>query len=88
MLGCTTIQGVIMNIRTPLANQPAMNALPIGPDGQTFGQLRQAVLDAREAYTRCPGDSPALADLGDKLAAAHEALRAAYELVGLPYVTP
>lgn len=74
-----------MNPRTPLADQPAMDDLPIGPDGETFGQLRQAVVDARIAYTRCPTDNSVIAQLGDDLAEANGRLRDAYAAVGLPY---
>jgi hypothetical protein len=74
-----------MNTRTPLAELPAMNDLVIGPDGETFGQLKRAVVDARIAYTLCPTDSHELARLGDELAEANSRLREAYAAVGLPY---
>lgn len=73
-----------MNQRTPLADRPGMGALPIGTEGETFGQLQQAVRDAREAYAAC-SDSRALAGFADRLADAQAALRAAYSSVGLPY---
>lgn len=72
-----------MDTRTPLTTRPAMNDLPIGPGGETFGQLRSAVVGAREAYGRCPCDHHA-----DAWQGAQDALLAAYELVGLPYEAP
>lgn len=68
---------------TPLAQRPAMDSLKIGPGGETFGQLKQAVRDARLVYLTHPGPT-ALADLD----AASRMLRAAYVRVGLPYVAP
>lgn len=77
-----------METKTPLAELPGMDTIKIGPGGETFGQLKQAVLDARAAYTACLNGNPELSRLGDELAAAHSLLRAAYVRVGLPYVAP
>lgn len=66
-----------------LAEMPAMDDIKIGPAGQTFGQLKQAVLDARARFARL-GNQAALDELSD----AQAMLRAAYTRVGLRYVAP
>lgn len=68
---------------TTLAAGPSMDDHKIGPAGQTFGQLKQAVLDARERFTRLGTQSSM-----DELSDAQRLLRAAYVRVGLPYVAP
>jgi hypothetical protein len=74
--------------RTALAGKPDMDELAIGPDGETFGQLKQRVRDTRAAYTACSTDNPELPRYGDELAAAVARLRAAYTRVGLRYKAP
>lgn len=66
-----------------LSEMPPMDDIRIGPGGQTFGQLKQRVRDARLVYLTHPGPV-ALRDLDD----ASRMLRAAYTRVGLPYVAP
>lgn len=66
-----------------LAELPSMDELAIGPGGQTFGQLKAAVVTSRAAYMshECQVCLDALLD-------AQGMLRAAYTRVGLPYVAP
>lgn len=72
-----------METKTRLDEMPGMDQHKIGPGGQTFGELRQAVRATRAAYTDCPCS----AHLGG-LEAAVRMLRAAYVRVGLPYKAP
>jgi hypothetical protein len=72
-----------MSTAADITALPSMDDHKIGPGGQTFGDLKQAVLDARERFTRL-GNQAAL----DELAEATRMLRAAYVRVGLPYVAP
>ena len=60
-----------------------MDDITIGPSGQTFGQLKDAVRVSRATYTGCPCE-PHL----DAWTSAQDMLRAAYTRVGLPYVAP
>ena len=66
-----------------LASGPSMDDIKIGPAGETFGELKQRVRDARERWARL-GTQDAL----DELETAHSLLRAAYVRMGLPYVVP
>lgn len=66
-----------------LADMPSMDDIKIGPGGQTFGQLKQAVRDAREAYMGCPCEAHS-----ETWQVAQDMLRAAYTRVSLPYVSP
>lgn len=75
-------------MRTTAKLEVDMDAIKIGPAGQTLGQLKAAVLDTRDVFLS------ALVGQGD-LDAAHEAydgavrlLRAAYVRMGLSYVAP
>jgi len=72
-----------VDTKSRLADLPGMDEIKIGPAGETMGQLKQAVVDARAALLR---DST-----GDTVGALNDALRmlrAAYVRIGLPYVTP
>lgn len=62
---------------------PPMDDLKIGPGGQTFGELKQAVVTARAIYTADP--SPLTVGVLEEAASL---LHAAYNRVGLPYVSP
>lgn len=77
---------------TTLAAGPSMDDHKIGPAGQTFGQLKQAVLDARAAFMASLVDPGCAPREGAELMIAYESasslLRAAYTRVGLPYVAP
>lgn len=77
-----------MDTKTPLADQPSMDTLKIGPAGQTFAELRQAVLDTRAALLAALVKGEA----DDALMEAHSSsvrlLEAAYVRVGLPYTAP
>jgi hypothetical protein len=68
---------------TPLAGKPDMDALVIGPDGETFGQLKQRVRDTREATMTDASDAHV-----EAYGAAVAVLRAAYASVGLRYKAP
>jgi hypothetical protein len=66
-----------------------MDALKIGPAGQTLGELKQSVRDAREALrAELASGRGARADLVDASFDATRMLRAAYVRLGLPYKTP
>jgi hypothetical protein len=77
-----------VDTKTPLRERPGMDDMKIGPAGQTFGQLKQAVLDARAAFQaelmKGEADDTLMASYG----AAVDLLRAAYTRVGLPYTAP
>lgn len=62
---------------------PSMDDHKIGPGGETFGQLKARVRDARAAYTATPN-----AVTLDAYESATNLLRAAYVRVGLPYRAP
>lgn len=66
-----------------LADMPSMDDIKIGPGGQTFAQLKQAVVDARATWSGCPCD-----EHSETWQVAQDMLRAAYTRVGLPYVAP
>lgn len=72
-----------MRAKTSVSTLPDMDDLKIGPAGQSFGELKQAVRETRTAYTDCPCS----VHLGD-LEAATRMLKAAYVRVGLPYKAP
>lgn len=66
----------------------AMDDLKIGPGGQTFGQLKQAVRDARDTFMAGLVHGEADEAVRDAYDGAVSLLRAAYVRVGLPYVAP
>ena len=72
-----------MDTKSRLADQPGMDEIKIGPAGETLGQLKQAVRDARHAYVARPGIHTTMA-----IDTATRMLRAAYTRMGLPYVAP
>lgn len=71
-----------------LATAPPMDMHKIGPAGETFGELKQRVVDCRQAFLDCPPDSPERDDAAEALSSATSLLRAAYTRVSLPYVAP
>lgn len=71
-----------------LAGMPGMDDIKIGPAGQTFGQLKQAVRDHRARFNAALLKGAADEDLMDTYMAAVDLLKAAYTRVGLPYVAP
>jgi hypothetical protein len=78
-----------MNTRTPLAEQPAMDDLTIGPQGQTFGQLKADVVEYRARFNAALLRSEGVPDdLMDGYMAAVDLLKAAYTQVGLSYQAP
>lgn len=79
-----------MRSRTALADQPSMDDLKIGPAGQTFGQLKQAVIDARAAFmcSLLQDDARVGAEALMAYESAVRLLEAAYVRVGLPYTAP
>ena len=77
-----------MDTKIPLAEQPSMDDIKIGPAGETFGQLKERVRDSRAVLMR--GLMKGEAD--QAVLEAHESnvrlLEAAYVRVGLSYVAP
>lgn len=74
--------------RPSLADMPPMDDHKVGPGGQTFGELKQAVRDAWSDFLASlvtGKDCDAKLDAHD---AAVAMLKAAYTRVGLPYVAP
>ena len=71
-----------------LAHLPSMDDLKIGPAGETFGQLKQRVLDCRYDFKTALLRGEADDDLMDVYDSAVQVLKAAYIRVGLPYVAP
>jgi len=69
--------------RPNLADLPGMDDIEIGPAGETFGQLKQRVRDARAALER-NWTEETVGTLND----ATSMLRAAYTRVGLRYRAP
>lgn len=76
--------------KTALGELPGMDDIKIGPGGETFGQLKDAVLAARAAYTHAlsEGSLRLHPEIGESLQSAVGLLRAAYTRVGLPYRAP
>ena len=67
---------------------PSMDDHKVGPGGQTFGQLKADVIEARRAFmAKLVTASATEADM-DAYDAAVRLLEAAYVRVGLPYVAP
>lgn len=77
-----------MAAKTPLAEQPGMDTLRIGPAGQTFAELKQAVLDARQKFQAELLRGRADNALMERYDSAVGLLKAAYVRVGLPYKAP
>jgi hypothetical protein len=77
-----------MDTKTPLAEQPSMDDMKIGPGGQTFGQLKQAVLDSRAALLAALFTTDVPTALIERHNANVRLLEAAYVRVGLPYTAP
>lgn len=75
-------------MKTPLADQPSMDDLKIGPAGQTFGQLKAAVLSGRAATMRMLLSAEPDASVMEAYNDAVSLLKAAYVRVGLPYEAP
>jgi hypothetical protein len=74
--------------RTPLADQPSMDDIKIGPAGQTFGQLKQAVRDTRAAVMTALMKGQADDAMMERHNSNVRLLEAAYVRVGLPYTAP
>lgn len=69
-----------------------MDALTVGPVGETLGILKQAVRDARSDFLRSLLADGMDSDEGGRLLLAYQEtsglLNDAYELLGLPYEAP
>lgn len=77
-----------MDTKTSLREQPGMDDMKIGPAGQTFGQLKDAVIDARQAMKGALLTGRADDALMERYGSAVDLLKAAYVRVGLPYKAP
>ena len=77
-----------MDTKTPLRGQPGMDDLKIGPGGQTFAQLKDAVIDARRAFQATLMKGQADEAIMEDYGRAVDLLKAAYVRVGLPYKAP
>ena len=77
-----------METKTPLREQPGMDDLKIGPAGQTFRELKQAVLDARQECAFMLMQGQADDALVERYDSAVGLLKAAYVRVSLPYKAP
>lgn len=77
-----------METKTPITELPGMDAIKIGPGGQTFGQLKEAVRDHRAAFQAALMRGEADDALMARYDTASRMLQAAYTRVGLPYVAP
>ena len=71
---------------TPLHTD--MDALKVGPGGQTLGELKQAVLDAEAALVAALNEGATTQDHIDACKTSQRMLRAAYVRMGLPPKTP
>lgn len=67
---------------------PSMDSLVIGDHGETFGQLKERVLEHRAAFLTGLLRGEADDALMDAYNAAVAVLEAAYASVGLPYAAP
>ncbi len=69
-----------------------MDAIVIGPSGETLGELKQAVRNARSDFLRSLLADGADSREGSRTLLTYQAtsglLNAAYELLGLPYEAP
>jgi hypothetical protein len=65
-----------------------MDALKIGPAGQTLGELKQALLDARADFVTSAQRGEPDDGRAQRVSDAVSLLRAAYVRLGLPYKTP
>lgn len=77
-----------MDTKTPLREQPGMDALKIGPAGQTFAQLKQDVLTERHSFQAALLRGEATDGQMEAYDRAVGLLKAAYTRVGLPYKAP
>jgi hypothetical protein len=77
-----------MDTKTPLAEQPSMDDMKIGPGGQTFGQLKQAVRDSRAELMAALFTADVPTELMERHSTNTRLLEAAYVRVGLPYAAP
>jgi hypothetical protein len=65
-----------------------MDAIKIGPGGQTLGELKAAVLDTRAVFLSALLGQSNLEAANEAYDVAVRLLRAAYTRMGLPYVAP
>ena len=71
---------------TPLHTD--MDALKVGPGGQTLGELKADVMDERASFLSALARGLADDELMDRYEDAVKMLRAAYTRMGLPYTAP